>query len=178
MANRITWFTQPYKKSDKNIPFASFYMYDLDSLDFVRIRLELGREVYNDDKGETGIICEKGRVVIAVNNKNEKLNIQLINKNKIPCVGDTIYDFSLNYQSFHQGNTVTYSNQILPKGISAIELNLIASRCIGEKKIWTLTDRDASEETLINKLKYLIKGLSVHKTLNEIEEFTSPLANI
>ncbi len=153
-----TWFTQP------RIGFSSFYMYDTDTRNFVRIRLELNRQQHNRDNGWTKIIKRSNRIVAFSNDRDRDafldqqppiINIagHAVQYNYPPRANQYVYDCSIgNDAVIHFGNPVTLQ-PILPAGIDAMILHTIARHyIIGADQTIDLTAPDAGEQGLIDEL--------------------------
>ena len=143
---RISWFTQP-NTDRKDLHFASFYMYDTDSREFVRIRLDLRRH----DGGKAKIICKRNRIVLSM---DDGMNFQII-KNDAPTVGTKIYDFTIGHKTIHHGNSVT-GNEYLPDGITVNELTNVALQFIGREEDIELASEETTEEALSAAILKLI----------------------
>lgn len=141
---KIIWFTQP--QTDRNdLHFASFYMYDTDNRNLVRIRLELHRD---HGSGKAKIMCKNNRIVLS-GDHNE--NLEII-KNNRPKVYSRIYDFTIGHNSIHKGNCVT-DMPYLPKGITVDNLTELANKYIGKYEDINLVSGNATEEQLVTAIK-------------------------
>ena len=151
MANRITWFTQP-ETNGKDLHFSSFYMYDTDNRDFVRIRLDLARE---DNEPPTIFIEKEVSIGFSKTEISEDEIAQAIDTlDKKPTVGYYTYDKNENY--IHSGNVVIIKGKTyLPKGITNDDLEKIAQKLIDSKEIKLCNSGD-KVEVLENKLKELM----------------------
>lgn len=148
-----TWVTHPKK------PFDSFYLYDLDTLAFVRIRLELGRKGNNPNPG---IFGKETRYVgfvenpadfdfhdyerWTVNRLNEivykKTETQSVVLSRHMVTGKTPVDFTLpagkkHPQFIHHGNAVIGGNFDFPvsstgEQVTAEMLEAIAKKALGK----------------------------------------------
>ena len=128
---RITWFTQPKDKNGeiKKDMYASFYMYDPETLDYVRIRLDLTRQPYGRDDGNPAIVCRKNRIVEVPGDGG---------KTKVKDINDLIKEQPMwdhdknnyNEKEWHKGNKIT-DNPHLPDGIKK-NLEKLALKCFNE----------------------------------------------
>jgi hypothetical protein len=159
----ITWYTQPEGK------FASFYYYDTITRILVRIRLELKR----DDGDGAKVIYRNNRYcgfskieellktkTLSVANGFIKVSDGTFLTDK-PEVGYYVYDFSSKDglkpdNNPHHGNAVTLK-PVLPKGITEVQLKLLAIKSIALKKSISLVNSDASTEQLIEAILNNIK---------------------
>lgn len=116
-------------------------MYDTVCLDFVRIRLELGRI---HGSGNVKIICKKNRIVLT---QDDNGNIEIITRNN-PAVNTKIYDFTIGHNHLHSGNRVT-DNEYLPDEITVTELTSLANKYIGGTDVFDLVPKDSTEEQLV-----------------------------
>jgi hypothetical protein len=128
---RITWFTQPKDKNGeiKKDMYASFYMYDPETLDYVRIRLDLTRQPYGRDDGNPAIVCRKNRIVIVLKDGKENS----LKNNDDPKAGGQILDHDMvnnNRNTWHHGDEITYT-PYLPDGIKE-NLEELALKCFNE----------------------------------------------
>lgn len=153
-----TWFTNP------SGGFSSFYMYDTDTKNFVRIRLELNREPTSDgvDNGYTKIVKRSNRVV-AFSTKYDRHPFLrgdeiYVSGSPVPYayppnVGMYVYDCSVGSgRSPHLGNPVILT-PILPAGIDSELLSTIASHYITGNDIdEDLTPPTSNVENLVARL--------------------------
>lgn len=148
-----TWVTQPAKKFD------SFYYYDTVTLDFVRIRLELGRTDLPPYNPDPGVFPSQNRFVGFVEDLNaydfENFKLWTVNDNdaivykagttkeevisKNPAPGKSPVDFDLEKNEkhpdfIHYGNPVVEKNHArLPKNSKNEQVTLEMLEIIAEK---------------------------------------------
>lgn len=147
---KISWFTQPHTNRG-DLHFASFYMYDTDNRNFVRIRLDLRR---THGSGKAKIICKKNRIVLSGDNMG---HLEIINNNS-PQADRKIYDFTIGHNNIHHGNRVT-GNEYLPDEITVDELTKVALKYIDENRDGDidLVDKNATEHELSVSILKLIQ---------------------
>jgi hypothetical protein len=141
-----TWYTQPEES------FSSFYYYNEDSLELVRIRLELGGQVTAWDNADTTAIYRRNHVVgfttvdysedacrkfkVRGGKMTDGNRIEI--KNKI-VPGHFVYDFSTNGKTghnlgVHRGSRVIDESEArLPPGITRLDLEKLAKICMRKK---------------------------------------------
>ena len=170
----ITWFTQPQNS------FASYYYFDDTTHNFVRIRLELGRQ----DSGTLAMYRTNRYVGFSNKRYNTEarkkffvddgsiktdtdsclaccfssLRSEVLQSN--PQDGLTVYDFTSNDGTHpvgtpHVGNPVTTAPR-LPNGISAQNLNTLALRCLSLRRDINLTENTATQQELVTAINLQI----------------------
>jgi hypothetical protein len=178
-----TWYTQPASS------FASFYCYNEDSHELVRIRLALNRDATKTDRGTTfasyhrdhyvgfskeifglkdcdAFILEKGSIKVSY-------GVKMQNE---PRVGFRVYDFvSANGVNpdgdVHIGSVVIGKTAArLPLDITHGDLVELAKICFDNQKPIRLTERDASEADLAVAIKKAIGGKQSGLEENSDEE--------
>lgn len=164
------WYTQPEEG------FSSFYYYDNDSLELVRVRLELGRDEGEMDPGDTGAFYRSNRHVcfskfLFTTRECERFKpsggkvtddrgYRLKDKHK---VGNYVYDFSWDRKTgsnagAHRGNSVIDEGAAnLPPGITKGQLEKLARICLRKKEDIVLTKADATEAELAEAIKKAIE---------------------
>lgn len=136
----ISWFTQPESG------FSSYCQYDNRALQFVRVRLELGREDHNDIS-DTVVNYQTDRVAGFSNQdylgETEELDPADWNVNAAgelcyqgtplpggrPAARDYVYDASIGATSLHAGSPVT-AKPVRPEGIEPRHLALLANDAV------------------------------------------------
>jgi len=167
----ITWYTQPEKS------FASFYSYNEDTREMVRIRMELNRMGDSGDPGDTLAGYRSDHYVgfcpdvlsefeladfmvddgVVVHEYHGRLQTE-------PHVGWYVYDFeSTNRKTptgmVHWGNAVvTKENARLPRGIRERDLRKLARVCFDKQSFILLTPPDATEDELAKSIKAAAGG--------------------
>lgn len=154
----INWFTQPPAK------FASYYQYDTVTQRFCRIRLELGR---TSGSGDAKAMYEPRRAVGFSPNKNfksDKSRWSVDDKGTLsydgkplsgkPTAGDWTYDIGIpTTSSAHLGNQVPADPPVLPPGIKAEHLALVANEAMLTRTEIKLAPGSVSPEKLATAIK-------------------------
>lgn len=162
------WFTQPENS------FSSYYQYDPGTGQFVRIRLELGRNTPGDATDDTVIAYVPERVVgfsakqmpyeddedadpgkyWSVNDEGQ------LCYNKTPLLSDPqpgyqVYDTTSPITEIHSGNPVASKAPVLPDGIAPEHLGLLANDAMISKPtaMIHLTGPDADATVLAAKIQ-------------------------
>jgi hypothetical protein len=176
-----TWVTQPPQKFD------SFYYYDTVNLNFVRIRLELGRDDEPPYDPNPGVFPNQNRYVGFVENLDdydfETKNLWTVNEtnaivyrgelvlSRQPAPGRSTIDFSLqpghlHPQSIHYGNPLVEKNQArLPFNSQGNPVTLDMLETIAKKMAFypngvDLGDSNETEQQLGDKIFQLYKILT------------------
>ncbi|KAF1370474.1 hypothetical protein [Yokenella regensburgei] len=160
----IYWFTQPANS------FASCYLYDQETHEFCRVRLELNR----DDNHGTFVSYYATRAVGFVadgqnyrTSQNQRWTINDANRlcyngaplPQDPVSGMTVFDSTDPASFVHRGNPITNA-PVLPPGISQAQLRQLADlvRAEGPDGRVQLTARDATPQQLAQAIVAAIQA--------------------
>ena len=177
----VIWTTDPAKGDFANNPqkYSSFYMYETVSKQFVRVRLELGR---NDSNGGDTFSRYKKTRTIGFSDQtyltrdlarwsldaHDKLCYDGTPLSQTPEADSKTYDCTDVTSFVHRGNAVT-ANPNFPPGIESKHLLLVANETLINKTNITFTNSAASGENLAEALKTKVSAI-VKKPFDQIND--------
>jgi hypothetical protein len=173
----ISWFTQPQNS------FASYYQYDTTTTQFVRVRLELGRQSSSGRTNDTFASYKAERYVgfstekystsdlskWSVNDEGDLCYTGQPLKGGKPDIGDKVYDCSNPSSFVHRGNPVT-NDPALPPGIEAKHLALLANEAFVSKNDIALTGGDATGQALAEAIESEVCKIVGVETFAEVTD--------
>ncbi|MEM9000735.1 MAG: hypothetical protein AAGB24_10770 [Bacteroidota bacterium] len=166
----ITWFTDPSGGNIRAAPhkLSSYYHYDTETMDLVRIRLELQRKKATKDTRSTAVFLNEKRIVgfytgddLLYVNKHPDSSFRIVDGQiqvsgqplkQLPVKKDLAVDMGSMDNSIHIGSEVTLKPN-LPPGITLQHLNLLVNKALDERRNVMLTTHNVSPIELARRIR-------------------------